>query len=699
MRFINVKTLKFEEFIGEIGNGIPTYAILSHTWGKEEVSYSDYINQQSLQLSKKGYEKILGCCRLAESEGFQYVWIDTCCIDKSSSAELSEAINSMFQWYRDAGICYAYLSDVDSSENPSIEESSFFRSRWFTRGWTLQELLAPAEVVFTGSDWVEIGTKKSLCSAISLITNISENVLDECRWDDYSVAQKMSWASGRQTTRLEDEAYCLMGLFDVNMPLLYGEGRKAFSRLQQEILKQSDDQSIFAWSYPEEMHSYTQMSGLIAPSPKYFKDASRIELLGPEHGEGDQTPFQVVNQLVRLRLRLVDRIKAMRLQRLLGKPLLYAVAEVQQPEEFEMRRGGSSTAPSLPESQREPTFGVESLSFQMQQFATPIITIEAQDTCAETSEEGLRASSGFPHRTMEDIEIDDDFALHRTKIEALTGNSDSRDLSLEPVGPMNPKIWRWYIYEPAIIVPLRCHVGGRRLGILLSKVSNKALSRAHNPSILAFEAVQEPRLTSLATVYASISTKTDNKPVLWRIRHLLWPEIRIASLLSASYTVHEDCGPGWQFDRSRAVLVQNRKFQYERDMTDYAPFALFYRMPNNLDEAASSSPARAFFVSFLAYGKTELKCEIGVNMNVPTSFMTWEYDLYSFDLARERRAEVSLGDGQAIVVKYREGSGLSFVNLSLETLNEDRAASPMPHDTVKTNALRSKIFPMLRSLP
>ncbi|KAF8857863.1 HET-domain-containing protein, partial [Acephala macrosclerotiorum] len=252
MRLLNVKTLKFEEFIGEVGDGIPPYAILSHTWGSEEVTYNDHTSQRS--QTKEGHKKIRRCCQVAESEGFQYVWIDTCCIDKSSSAELSEAINSMFQWYRDAGICYAYLSDVDSSGDPSKKASSFAQSRWFTRGWTLQELLAPAELVFLASDWVEIGTKRSLCDAVSDITRISKKVLEECRWSEYSVAQKMSWAAGRNTTRLEDEAYCLMGLFDVNMPLLYGEGRKAFSRLQQEILKQSDDPSIFAWSYPMEMH-------------------------------------------------------------------------------------------------------------------------------------------------------------------------------------------------------------------------------------------------------------------------------------------------------------------------------------------------------------------------------------------------------------------------------------------------------------
>ncbi|RFU33628.1 hypothetical protein B7463_g2650, partial [Scytalidium lignicola] len=200
MRLLNVKTFEFEEFIGKGGGGIPLYVILSHTWDIEEVSFEDYVGQQC--KSKKGYNKIYDCCRVAESEGFQYGWIDTCCIDKSSSAELSEAINSMFRWYREAALCYVYLSDVDSSEDPTAEHSSFFRSRWFTRGWTLQELLAPTEVVFLSSDWVEIGSKKSLLSTVSRIAGIDEKALDEYRWTEYSVAQKMSWAAGRQTTRI-----------------------------------------------------------------------------------------------------------------------------------------------------------------------------------------------------------------------------------------------------------------------------------------------------------------------------------------------------------------------------------------------------------------------------------------------------------------------------------------------------------------
>jgi hypothetical protein len=152
---------------------------------------------------------------------------DTVCINKSSSAELSEAINSMFQWYREAQVCYAYLADVSSDFLGSRAVSpAVRRSRWFTRGWTLQELLAPATVIFLNESWVEVGTKSSFAELISSVTGIARS--DMANFRDANVAVKMSWAANRETTRTEDIAYCLMGLFGVNMPLLYGEGRNAF---------------------------------------------------------------------------------------------------------------------------------------------------------------------------------------------------------------------------------------------------------------------------------------------------------------------------------------------------------------------------------------------------------------------------------------------------------------------------------------
>jgi hypothetical protein len=153
-------------------------------------------------------------------------FLETCCIDMSSSVEFSEAINSMYEWYQNADVCYAYMSDV--SAIPDSDHDMFTRnfsaSRWFTRGWTLQELIAPSIVSFYNSEWVFLGTKEGLVELISSTTNIDMCVLcDYRRLDEFTVARRMLWASRRETTRPEDTAYCLLGIFGINMPLLYGE--------------------------------------------------------------------------------------------------------------------------------------------------------------------------------------------------------------------------------------------------------------------------------------------------------------------------------------------------------------------------------------------------------------------------------------------------------------------------------------------
>jgi hypothetical protein len=165
MRLLSSDSLRLFEFFDE---NIPQYVILSHTWGEDEVTFQDIQNPEKAKR-KKGFRKLEGCCKKAQSDGFQWVWIDTCCIDKSSSAELSEAINSMYQWYMKSQICYAYMEDVHSEED-------FSWSRWFKRGWTLQELIAPSIVEFYTEGWVEIGTKMSLTEDISRITAIDESV-------------------------------------------------------------------------------------------------------------------------------------------------------------------------------------------------------------------------------------------------------------------------------------------------------------------------------------------------------------------------------------------------------------------------------------------------------------------------------------------------------------------------------------------
>lgn len=263
MRLINTSTFQPHIFYDD---SIPPYAILSHTWGDDEVTLQDLENPS--QQTRHGYAKVMACCALALKEGWQYVWIDTCCIDKTSSAELSEAINSMYQWYKNAEVCYAYLVDVAWEPAIPVDYGEFCRSRWFTRGWTLQELLAPASVVFYDQRWEEIGTKLSLQTQISTATRIPVNAM--ARPTMASVAAKMSWAAERKTTRVEDIAYCLMGLFGVNMPLLYGEGSKAFTRLQEMILLNTSDESLFAWKWKN--HSFGRI-GILAHSPEVFLDS------------------------------------------------------------------------------------------------------------------------------------------------------------------------------------------------------------------------------------------------------------------------------------------------------------------------------------------------------------------------------------------------------------------------------------------
>ncbi|KAK0634095.1 heterokaryon incompatibility protein-domain-containing protein [Immersiella caudata] len=290
MRLINTATHALEYFEGDP----PLYVILSHRWGKEEVLFQDI--QNGTAKTKSAYSKIERTCALAAQLGIDYAWIDTCCIDKSSSAELSESINSMYRWYEESTICYAYLDDLPTTWIPSgnmlkdYETSdqwllgqqairlngrdTFQRCKWFTRGWTLQELLAPSAVVFLNSNWEEVGTKLSLWWLITERTGISGAVLHGKDIHSTSVAQRMSWAADRETTRVEDKAYCLLGLFGISMPLLYGERENAFLRLQQEIIRVSSDYSIFAWDLSNLNDVIVGHGNMLAAGPHCFRFGS-----------------------------------------------------------------------------------------------------------------------------------------------------------------------------------------------------------------------------------------------------------------------------------------------------------------------------------------------------------------------------------------------------------------------------------------
>jgi hypothetical protein len=259
MRLLNTSELYVREFYDNDPD--LKYAILSHTWDKKELSLPDLTKENRHLLP--GFKKVKDSCDKVKDR-YEWIWIDTCCIDKTSSAELSEAINSMYRWYEDAGICYVYLSDFHGTE---VTFDTLSACRWFSRGWTLQELVAPSEIIFCNADWIDIGSKIDHIELLSTITGIHNYVLDFVSPQSCNIAQRMSWASNRNTTREEDMAYCLLGLFDVHLPPIYGEGAiKAFMRLQEEILKRAKDHTIFLWTPSHEPRNH----GLLATSPKPF---------------------------------------------------------------------------------------------------------------------------------------------------------------------------------------------------------------------------------------------------------------------------------------------------------------------------------------------------------------------------------------------------------------------------------------------
>ncbi|KAI0547713.1 HET-domain-containing protein [Xylaria curta] len=314
MRLINTHTLDLEEFYG---TEIPKYAILSHTWlRREEVTFQEWLRRDtdtSIQ-AKSGYTKILASCRIARDSSLEWLWVDTNCIDKTSSAELAEAINSMYEWYRGSEICFAYLSDVSAragEKNDPEFKKEFSRSRWWTRGWTLQELLAPDRVLFFTREWKSIDNRKALASDIGLITGISKEYLS--RGGTFPqrayASEKMPWLSKRETTRIEDMAYCMLGLFDINMPLLYGEGRKAFWRLQEEIIRASSDHTIFCWTWTNTVPE-TWVS-MLAPWPDTFVNSSGFVAVSTSDGyESVPTPYSITNVGLSIKLPAICTISS-----------------------------------------------------------------------------------------------------------------------------------------------------------------------------------------------------------------------------------------------------------------------------------------------------------------------------------------------------------------------------------------------------
>ncbi|KAK3934448.1 HET-domain-containing protein [Diplogelasinospora grovesii] len=228
----------------------PPYAIFSHTWGKdeEEVTFEEVMKCRG--QDKAGVRKIRFCGEQAARDGLQYFWVDTCCIDKPNITEFTKAIISMYRWYQNWRRCYIYLSDVSTMEQASSGawEAAFRKSRWFTRGWTLQEIIAPRSVEFFSSECQRLGDKNSLERQLHEITGIPVEALRGAPPTEFSIKERMTWGKSRRTKREEDQAYSLQGIFDICMPPWYGEGKeRAFRRLLTEINNLSSNVAISSY--------------------------------------------------------------------------------------------------------------------------------------------------------------------------------------------------------------------------------------------------------------------------------------------------------------------------------------------------------------------------------------------------------------------------------------------------------------------
>ncbi|KAB5569912.1 heterokaryon incompatibility protein-domain-containing protein [Coniochaeta sp. 2T2.1] len=325
MWLLDTRTLELHEFFG---NKIPSYAILSHVWGAEEVSFVEMKKPKHRESARKkiGFSKIERCCAQALGAGHEWAWIDSCCIDKRSSAELSEAINSMYSWYANSDCCYVYLADVSARGNFREELKN---SGWFTRGWTLQELLGPCELSmalaaqYLRGEIDRLPSYADFTGELSIITGIAADILSGEKYVSQAcISQRMFWASHRETTRPEDRAYSLLGLFDISMPILCGEGlRKAFLRLSHEIISKSVHATIFAWNAGRFTHR------LLADSPDEFRGSCSVVKRDYSRGRNSwikdevsmimyhpmpelQSPFLMTNIGLRVTLPLVVGVPA-----------------------------------------------------------------------------------------------------------------------------------------------------------------------------------------------------------------------------------------------------------------------------------------------------------------------------------------------------------------------------------------------------
>lgn len=301
MRCLNTETFELHSGTQE-GFKVQGYAVLSHRWMEPEIlchqvgRYAQELRNTRGRHHVPQLDKILGACITARQKGISWMWIDSCCINKRESSELAESINSMYKWYTEAVICLTHFADVRRDANMATAgPRMFYDSRtgkpsvWFTRGWTLQELLAPKNMLFYDANWQLMGSKKNLAPELEKITGIESKYLTGA--EDFRtacIAAKMSWMAGRETFREEDMAYSMLGIFHINMNVQYGEGKGAFMRMQ-ELLLTKNDESLFAWKMPLDgpgaaykikPDSAVDLGpdewGLLAPSPKWYQHCGKM---------------------------------------------------------------------------------------------------------------------------------------------------------------------------------------------------------------------------------------------------------------------------------------------------------------------------------------------------------------------------------------------------------------------------------------
>ncbi|KAF8961870.1 hypothetical protein BDZ97DRAFT_1733502 [Flammula alnicola] len=291
------------------------YAILSHTWLEDEVTFEDW--KLGRNLSGPGYEKLQRFCQVAAAEyEVSLGWMDTICINKDSTSELDESIRSMYRWYENSFICLTYLANTTSLDDMPDD-------RWFTRGWTLQELLSPQRIKFYGKTWTPLTAKEidndkpsysvgatpaPIHRVIEKATGItySEMVFFKPGLQGGEISRRMVWAAKRTTTRGEDRAYSLMGIFSVTFTIAYGEGvERAFFRLVEQILNSYRNiLDILNWARMP-VSSQIHSSNMLPSRPEcYLERATNLSLQGIE--QTPSKPMILTHLGLRVRLLIVD---------------------------------------------------------------------------------------------------------------------------------------------------------------------------------------------------------------------------------------------------------------------------------------------------------------------------------------------------------------------------------------------------------